>query len=525
MAGHLEPKVFHDEVNVAPETVRQYAADEHVDEGQNWVEGNAFDPSLFAELVGRSTAKLKSFISDQSVRGLRLIDPTVLARRAKELATPVVDGLPHLDRFEAILNLFLETGIPVYSTGYMGRQFSGVLPLAGVVDFVSSLVNQPCAFYEAAQLPNVAERLMAEEFGGLIGWPAGRFAMLTTSGGSLANLTAMLAARNDKFPRFWPEGTAGLVGCRPAVAVGAEAHYCVRRAVGVLGVGETNIVRLPGDDRGRICPARAAEELDAAAGRGLEVFCLVASAGTTSLGACDPLDELADLAAARRMWFHVDGAHGASLLVSDKLRSRLKGIERADSFVWDAHKLLFVPGVCTLLFYKDASKARRAFRQEASYVFDTEPTVYNALDTADETVECTKRPMIMPLWVAWALHGRGLFARKIEYLCRLARRAYEALCLEPDFEPIHEPEMNILCFRYAHAPAGPPDFQVAIRDRIRERGAFFISKVDVAGRPALRVVFMNHRADVGHFRSLLSEVRAVAAELASGWPRPAPPGA
>jgi L-2,4-diaminobutyrate decarboxylase len=221
-----------------------------------------------------------------------------------------------------------------------------------------------------------------------------------------------------------------------------------------MGIGEAQIVRLPVNRSQQICMDRARPALAAAERQNLKVFCLVASAGTTSVGAFDPIDELADLAREKDIWLHVDGAHGASLLVSDELRHKLKGIDKVDSLTWDAHKMMFVPAMCTMLFYRNKEKSYGAFRQDASYVFDEKPDIYTELDSGDKNFECTKRPMIMSLWALWAIYGRALFAEKIEYLCRLTEDLYQILRAEPDFETLHRPESNILCFRRGHTP--PP---------------------------------------------------------------------
>ncbi len=471
----------------------------------------AFDPHLFRRNSELAAGRLETYLADLSVRGLDLTDPAVLARAARSLMATGHEGVAAFDekRLAGIIDLYVRTGIQVHSPGYMGRQFSGAVPLAGVIDFVSAVVGQPSSFYEAGQLPLTAERIMADELNRFIGWEPGRFAMVTTSGGSLANLTALLAARNRAFPGIWARGRHG-GGPAPAIAVSEDVHYSVTRAAGVLGVGEARLVRLPVNRRGQIIAERVPAVLAAAERRGLAVFCLVASAGTTALGAFDPVDRLAAVAAERGIWLHVDGAHGASLLVSDRLRHRLRGIEKADSLTWDAHKMMFVPAPCTLLFYRNAQAALGAFRQRASYVFDEEPDPFCEFDSGDKNFECTKRPMIMPLWTLWAVYGRALFAEKIEYLCRLTRDAHGILRSEPDFETLHLPEANILCFRYR--PPGVPAgrvhrLQLQIRDRVRRSGRFFISKVDVRGTAALRVVMMNHQAGTEHVRMLLAEIR------------------
>ncbi|MEV3920798.1 pyridoxal phosphate-dependent decarboxylase family protein [Actinomadura coerulea] len=481
----------------------------------------AFDPVLFRRNSEAVAARLESHLADRSVRGLDLADPGVLAQAARALMTTERESIAAFDekRLAAIVDLYVRTGIQVHSPGYMGRQFSGTVPLAGVIDFVGSVVSQPSSYYEAGQLPITAERIMAEELNRFIGWDPGRFAMVTTSGGSLANLTALLAARNRAYPDIWACGEHGGRGL-PAIAVSEEVHYSVTRAAGVLGIGEKRIVRLPVDPDGRIAVHRVPAVLAAAERRGLEVFCLVASAGTTALGAFDPIDELAGIAAEGGIWLHVDGAHGASLLVSDVLRHKLRGIEKADSLTWDAHKLMFVPAPCTMLFYRDARDAPEAFgRGAASYVLDEEPDAHCALDSGDKNLECTKRPMIMPLWALWAVYGRALFAQKIEQLCQTAHEAHRILLDEPDFEVLHEPEANILCFRYRPegiAAERVHRLQLRIRKQVRLAGRFFISKVDVQGTAALRVVFMNHQINAEHFRMLLAEIRSTGQRLLRG---------
>lgn len=491
----------------------------------------AFDPRAFREQAELAISMVSEHLEDRSLRGLDSKGPDELLRivrervggsgkeeRPRKVGRDVEEDEDALRRkLEGILDLYLKSGIQVYSPGYMGRQFSGTVPLAGVVDLVSAIACQPSSFYEAGPLPNVVEEIMAEEFGRLLGWEKDDFAMVTTSGGSLATLTALLSARNHRYSDAWAGGLPTAAGgLRPAIAVSDDIHYSVHRAAGILGIGTDQIVGLPVDGARRICLDQLPGTLDAAAEQGLDVFCLVASAGTTCVGAVDPLDALAEIARERELWLHVDGAHGGSLIVSDALRPRLRGIEKADSFSIDAHKTLFMPAICTLLFYKDAEKSYGAFHQEASYVFEKEPNPLTALDRAKQNFECTKRPMIMNLWVTWTLYGRELFAEKLEYLCDLTEQAHKILVEHPDFETIHRPQTNILCFRYApdDLPAElAEDFQVSIRNRVREAGHFFMSKVELDGQGAMRVVFMNHEITPNHFRWLLDEIEAHGREL------------
>lgn len=478
----------------------------------DWAE--AFDHESFRDYADIILEKLGRYLDDKSVRGLKIVDPRELTNLARSLMSEGHDSALGPDRvkFEKLIDLYIQTGIQVHSPGYMGRQFSGIIPLAGAIDMIGSIVNQPASFYEAGQLPNVAERIMAREFNKFIGWPDNSYDMVSTSGGALGNMTAILAARNERYPGIWERGYNGLKTI-PAIAVSEECHYSISRTAGILGIGEDQIVKLPIDAKRQIRPEMIESTLDAAKARGLDVFCIVAAAGTTSIGAIDPLDEIADVAHRRKIWMHVDGAHGGSVLVSERFRSKLKGLARADSFIIDAHKMLFVPTACTMLFYKNRDRSSCAFKQNASYVFNKDVDIdVSAFDSAGKNFECTKRPAIVNLWATWALYGKSLFAKKIEYLIGLAQDFYAYLSKEIDFEAIHNPELNIMCFRYA--PQGVPrhllsKLQDGIRNRINQDNRFFVSKVDIDGVAAIRVVFMNHLITRHHYMSLVSEIRKV----------------
>ncbi len=249
-----------------------------------------FDPQRFREQGEQIIARLETYLADGSIRGLDIQDPHQLMAAARTLMkgndeTPLPEKILS-QRLEQIIDLYIKTGIQVHSPGYMGRQFSGVLPLAGAVDMIASVANQPASFYEAGQLPNVAEKIMADELSAFIGWQPGTFEMVTTSGGSLANLTAILAARNHAFPGIWSTGTSALKGNTiPAIAVSEDVHYSISRAAGILGIGADHIIKLPINPARQIDIDKVEATLEEARARGLTVFCIVGSAGSTAVGA------------------------------------------------------------------------------------------------------------------------------------------------------------------------------------------------------------------------------------------------
>lgn len=475
-----------------------------------------FEREDFHDKLASIMPLIADYLSEETLRGLSMSDPDALYKKARSLmAENGEEAQDSTSRFRSIVRLYLETGLFVHSTGSLGRQYAGNIPLTALMDMVSSIVNQPASFYEASQLPCVAERIMGEELNRFIGLSPETFVMFQTSGGSLANLTALLAARNNYYKDCSRKGMAQFsTGMRPAVAMGEDAHYSLIRAVNMLGIGREGIVWLPLDRQRRIDAGKVPAVLDAAKRNGMDVFCLACSAGSTPVGAVDPLERLADIARERGLWLHIDGCHGASLLLSDRLRDRLRGVEYADSLSWDAHKMLFVPSPCSLLFYKDREKAARAFQESASYVKSDTGEEYG---NGELNFECTKRPSVMNLWTVWAIYGRELFATRVERLCALCMEAWKTLSVQTDFETLHKPEMNILCFRYM--PKARPkamsanEYQLAIREGVCRRGRFFISKTRLGGMVALRVVIMNNRHSTGTFSELLDEIRSVGKEL------------
>lgn len=474
---------------------------------------DAFDFNIFKKVTPLAIKKLSKNISNGDSRGLQLSSPNKLMELVVDYSKRNRQSSNTLDLecLEEIIDLYIATGIPVYSTGYMGRQFSGVIPLAGLTDLLTSMMSQPSSFYESAQLPSMLEKAIAKEFGEFIGWKTGTFDMLTTSGGSLANITAILTARNCKIPDF--SNSINSSKSIPAIAVSSDVHYSVKRAAGILGIGDEQIIYLPTNSKGQICMLQAEKTLKNAENDGFHIFCLVATAGTTAIGAIDPLEDLAALCQRKKYWFHVDGSHGGSFLISEKLKERLKGIQYVDSFALDAHKTMFLPAACTLLFYKNKESPKQTFHKEASYIFENES---NDFDGGEKSFECTKRPMIMNLWVPWVVYGKKVFAQKLEGLCDMTLQAYYKLESSIHFEPLHIPQANILCFRYISKNNNVPkgvDFQIIIRDKIKEGGKFFISKVELEGNTALRVVFMNHEINIGHFESLLDEINTIGQNL------------
>ncbi len=445
--------------------------------------------------------------------------------------------------FGALVEVMLARGLNLHDPRYLGHQVPAPIPVAGLFDCVGSVTNQVMAIYEMGPWATAVEQALVQELGTIIGWEPGAFAGLVTHGGSLANLTALLAARNLALAGVWENGLSqatsleklanaplpaavspaagrGKAGSSlqaapdpPVLVAHQDAHYSVARAAGILGLGSRQVVRVGLDSRGRMDPRQLHLTLTTLKEQGRVVVAVVACACATPTGAFDPLEQVAEVCRHHHVWLHVDAAHGGSALFSRHHRHLLAGIEQADSVVWDAHKMLFVPGLCAFVFYRNKEHQFEAFRQDAPYLFDPAAPGLAEYDSGLKTLECTKRAAAFALWGVWALFGRQLFADLVDITFDLGRALYERLVSAPDFAPLHEPEANIVAFR--HVPAALKDapparigaFQLELRRRLVESGEFYIVPLVRDGVGALRVTLSNPLTTESHLDQLLEALR------------------
>ena len=306
--------------------------------------------------------------------------------------------------------------------------------------------------------------------------------------------------------------------------VHADAHYSVSRAAGVLGLGTGNVVRVGLDARRRMDVGRLDAALAALRVQGRPIVAVAACACSTPVGAFDPLEEIAEVCRRHGVWLHVDAAHGGAAVLSPRYRHLVAGLDRADSLVWDAHKMLFVPALCAFVFYRRAANKFETFRQDAPYLFDPAAPGLAEFDSGLTALECTKRAAALGLWGLWSLFGPELFADLVDITFAMGRLFYEKLAAAADFVPLHEPECNIVVFR--HVPAALRDapaevlgrFQFELRRRIVEAGDFYIVSTKFDGVGALRVTIINPLTTPAHLDLLLAALRQAGKQLLRASP-------
>lgn len=404
----------------------------------------------------------------------------------------------------------LNHSIHLHHKQYIGHQVSPTLPLAALSSMLSALMNNGMAVYEMGPAASALEKVVAQEFAKAVGFSEHADGFLT-SGGTLANLTGLLAARKAKAPAdVWNAGSQEKL----ALMVSAEAHYCVDRAVRIMGWGEEGIIKVPVNERFQMRTDLLEECYQQATTKGLQVIAVVGSACSTSTGSYDNLEEISAFCLKHNLWMHVDGAHGGGAIFSAKYKHLVQGLKLADSVVIDIHKMLMAPATTTLLLYKNSQQAYQTFSQRAQYLWEQagEEEWYNL---AKRNFECTKQMMSAKVFTIMQLYGTKIFEDFVTLLYDRGRSFAAMLNNEKAFELATEPEANIVCFRYK--PAGASDEHLnklngRIRRKILEKGDFYIVQTLLHEQVYLRVTIMNPFTTERELGELLEEVKNLAAQ-------------
>ncbi len=473
---------------------------------------NAYDPQSFRALGHRLVDELAEHLESvhsQQQAAIPYQDPAAqLAYWEQELREN--QGGDPLHFFQKVLS----RSVQLHHPRYMGHQVCPPAPLAALSSLLDGLLNNGMAVYEMGMASTAIERVVLKEVVKGMGLGASAGGVLT-SGGTLANLTALLAARSAKAPSpVWSDGS----GTPLALMVSEEAHYCVDRAARIMGWGEKGIIKIPVDEQYRmrtdLLPAYLAE----AESKGTKVIAVVGSACTTSTGSFDDLQALADFCEGRDLWLHVDGAHGAALAFSKQHRGLLAGLERADSVTMDFHKMLLAPVLATALIFREERQSYHTFSQQAQYLWEgqSEQEWYNL---AKRTFECTKFMMGIKVYSLLRTYGTKLWQEYLDRVVAHGKALSRLIRQHPDFELALEPSCNIVCFRYRPSSAEEQELNAlnsGVRQRLLEEGRFYIVQTYLRSSLYLRVTLANPFTSEDDLLALLQTVEEQAHSFSAG---------
>jgi aromatic-L-amino-acid decarboxylase len=421
-----------------------------------------------------------------------------------ELSRPPGEQGRSLEELLAILDRAAGKGHINPSGGHMAYIPGSGIVTAAVADLVADILNRYTGLADPGPGLVALEAHLLRWLADVFGLPEGAGGVLTT-GGSMASLSGLVAARHAVLGEDFADGV---------IYVSDQAHASVAKAARIIGFPARAIRTVSVDDDTRIDVDALAELVARDRAAGLRPGCVVGTAGTTNLGVVDPLPELADLTEAEGLWLHIDAAYGGFFQLTDRGRSRLAGIERADSIVLDAHKGLFLPFGTGCLLVRDVAALRRAHSgNEAHYLQDL--AVRDLPNFADLSPELTRDTRGIRVWLPLHLHGVAAFRDTLDEKLDLAQRAYDGLAADDHLSVVGRPELTIVGFR-ARLPGSDPEAEDAATRRIIEAvnsdGTAFLSSTRIGERYVGRICILNHRTDAARVNATVEAIRNYAAD-------------
>ena len=385
------------------------------------------------------------------------------------------------------------------SPRFLNQLFGGRDEVATLAEMLTPVTNTSMYTFKVAGPQVLVEREVLRRMAAKAGYENGEG--IFTPGGSLANLTAMLVARNECFPGLRENGADG---SRLTVYTSAAGHYSIRKNAGILGIGRANVRMVPTDREGRMIVRELARCIrDDRVGGAVPVM-INATAGTTVLGAFDRLRELASVAQEQRIWLHVDGALGGTVLLNRDHRHLLDGIELSDSFTWDAHKMMGVPLSCSVVLMRRRDLLSRNYSEAADYLFQADP---DHLNPGTVSLQCGRRNDALKLWAAWMHHGDEGYDLRIGRMFELAQYAARRIEADPGLSLTLPPPSVNVCFEVSGRSSA------VICDRLDAESRLKIGHGIVNGRCAIRLVTIDSDLQEEDIDFALNEIKEVAAEL------------
>ena len=375
-------------------------------------------------------------------------------------------------------------------------QFLGTLrgsyTIASLVgEFLADITNTSMSTYEGSPVATLIENKLIKKMADIVGFTDGDGIFVT--GGTQANLIAVLSARNRLDPNIKKTGLRQQHDL--VLFVSDQAHYSFTSAANVLGLGVQSIVRIVSDPLGRMDTEALELAIQTAIRENKTPFFIGATAGTTVLGAFDPIEDIANIASKYNLWLHVDGAYGGSAVLSNRHNSLLAGCELANSFSWDAHKMMGVPVPCSVILTKNSGVLYDActtidVQETPSYVYHNVGA--NSFDLGEKSLQGTRKADVLKLWFAWKYYGDDGYENRLNHVVELAQYAEQRIEMTPSLELVFPRQFVNLCFIYKpKAGENADQLNIRVQKRLMQKGQAYINYTDVKGVTVLLLNVVN----------------------------------
>ena len=429
---------------------------------------------------------------------------------AAEYARTLIEPLPHRGvAYETLLDRLFNDYVPrsfnAPGPGYLAYIPGGGIFYSAIADLIADSVNRYVGVFAAAPALVQLEANVIRWFCEIVGYGRGAGGILTT-GGSLANFTAIVAARKALLPENFFQGT---------LYCSDQVHHSFQKAANLAGFPFANIREIPSDEKFRLRVDALEEEIARDKRDGFTPFLVVGSSGTTNTGAVDDLAGIARIAQANHMWFHVDGAYGAFFMLTERGRKAMRGIEGADSIVLDPHKTFFLPYGTGGLIVKDAQTLRRAHSLHADYLPEMQEDE-ELVDFCEISPELSRDFRGLRVWLPLKMFGIDVFREQLDEKLDLTSWATEELRKIEGMEIVAEPQLSVVAFRYRSTD----DLNRRLLDRINARKRVMLTPTTVGGRFVIRICVVSFRTHRDRMEMALEDIRESVQSLFASATKP-----
>ena len=463
------------------------------------------------ELTGTEMRRLVDAAMDRIVAHIESLpnQPSFDVEGAVDLARSLSEPVPEVGTsYDEILDLLFDRAVPksfnTAGPGYLAYIPGGGIFHAAVADLIADAVNRYVGVWLPAPALAQLEATVLRWFCDMVGYPQAARGFLTT-GGSLANFSAVVTARRERLPERFLDGT---------LYVSDQVHHSVQRAAMLAGFLEDSVRVIPSDEQFRIRTDLLEQSIatDRAAGR--TPFLIIGSAGTVNTGAVDDLEALASIAGREGLWLHADAAYGGFFMLTERGKQTLRGLERADSITLDPHKGLFLPYGTGSLLVRDGAVLRRTHALDAAYLPEMREDP-EFVDFCQISPELTRPFRGLRIWLPFKLAGVEAFRQQLDEKLDLTAWATDQLRGIEAMEIVAEPELSLVAFRLA--PSGldhdaTNQINQDLLERINSKRRVYMTGTTVHGQFLLRICVLSFRTHLDRMQQALDDIRAAVAE-------------
>jgi aromatic-L-amino-acid decarboxylase len=390
--------------------------------------------------------------------------------------------------------------------GYLAYIPGGGLFPSAVADLVADSLNRYTGVCAAAPALVQLETNVIRWFCRMAGYDQPSAGGFLTTGGSLANFTAVVTARRDRLPENFLHGT---------IYASDQVHHSVLKAAALAGFPAANVREVATDERFRMRVDSLSERLAADRAAGMHPFLLVASAGTTNSGAVDDLEALAAVARSEDLWLHVDGAYGGFFVLTERGRATLKGIEQADSITLDPHKTLFLPFGTGSLLVRDAATLQRAHGMHAEYLPELQREA-ELVDFCEISPELSRDFRGLRVWLPLKMYGLAAFRAELDEKLDLIAWATAELRAIPGIEIVAEPQLTIVAFLLHREGIDDDTLNRRLLEKINARKRVMLTPTVLRGRFVIRLCIVSFRTHMDRMQMCMEDIRAAIEEVDRG---------